>query len=93
MVCDAEQPNLQPRCFGSNLMRSASLFVQLVYGETNTKSPGVAYSATNIFHSICKYNTLVSPHTYFTALMKNRGQTSHVAVTMPPFSTSLKDRD
>lgn len=92
MACDAEQPNMQPRCFGSNLMQSASLFAQLVYRESNTKSPGVAYSTTNTFHSICKYNTLVSPHTYFTTLMKNRGQTSHVAVTMPPFSTSLKDR-
>lgn len=85
---EAEQPKTQPRCFGSNQMLNASLFVQLVYRKINTKSPGVAYSVASIFHSVCKYNTLLSPHTYFIALMKNREQNSHVMVTMPPSNAS-----
>lgn len=66
-----------------------SLFVQLVYREIKTKSPGVTYSVANIFHSSPKYNMLFSPHTYFIALMKKTEQNSHIMVTTLPFNSPL----
>lgn len=66
-----------------------SLFVQLVYREIKTKSPGVAYSVANVFHSSRKYNMLFSPHTYFIALMKKTEQNSHIMVTTLPFNSPL----